>query len=238
MDLRLFTKNATQSANCECVEFQKEIVMTKLVTDNQGREVARLARDINLSRSVFQTALTNGMVEKFLRSLAPPVAKHQDVLKFIETIEIELPFDLNPEEYYQDESNRLFVYDGFDRDGDFVQQASSLKAGTKFRLNVHKIVVQKGATDAQIEEALAEGHLFEPTTICGVFATLMSAQPVGSEEGHLLNNGYVNLAYTMSLVARVDRYLHDWEWDAFGSERDDFRRWPRGSQVFSPARDA
>jgi hypothetical protein len=47
----------------------KEIVMTKLVTDNQGREVARLARTVDLPRASFQTALTNGTIKKFLLGL-------------------------------------------------------------------------------------------------------------------------------------------------------------------------
>lgn len=42
---------------------------SKLVSNNQGLEVAKLARDTGLSREVFQGALRDGSVKKFLKDL-------------------------------------------------------------------------------------------------------------------------------------------------------------------------
>lgn len=52
--------------------------MTKLVSDNQGREAARLARGMKLPRAVFQTALTDGTVEQWLRGLLPTKLQYPD----------------------------------------------------------------------------------------------------------------------------------------------------------------
>lgn len=52
--------------------------MTKLVSNNQGNETARLGRGMNLSRSVYQAALTDGTVEQFLRGLLPMKLQYPD----------------------------------------------------------------------------------------------------------------------------------------------------------------
>lgn len=233
LSLRLFsTKCCTIRISRVSVQnfYTEEVVMTesKLVTDNQARELGRMARTVRVPRATFQTALGDGTALKFLRGLVPP-----QTLDFLGTIEVELPFDLNPAEYYTDERDGLFVYGGFDQGGHLVQQAESLPAGTKFRLNVHEISAKNGATDAQIETALGEGYPFDPTTVCGFYAAMMSAQP-NDEEGHLLNNGYASLAYTSFSVAYVRRNLSDWKWHVVAWESGD-RGWSRGCRVFSPA---
>lgn len=164
--------------------------------------------------------------------------KSQSILKFVATIEVELPFDLDPAAYYTSERGRLFVYGGFnayggfDHSGNMVMQAEPLPAGTKFRLNVHEIIAKNGATDAQIRSALGR-HIFDPTTVCGMYAAMMSAQPNGEAEGHLLNHDRANLAYTSSLVANVYNTFGGQSWSARSWGRYD-SKWRRGSRVFSP----
>lgn len=56
----------------ECANLKQGVIlMTKLVSNNQGLETARLARDAGMPRDVYQIALTNGTVKKFLTGLMP-----------------------------------------------------------------------------------------------------------------------------------------------------------------------
>lgn len=202
--------------------------MTKLVTDNQGRKIALIARSLKLPHAVLRKAFSDGTVEKFLQSLVP-----QDLLKFVDTIEVELPYNLNPAEYYRDKPDRLYVRGGFGPGGDLLLQAPSLPKGTKFRLNVHDIAASYGATDTEIEAALGKGYLFDAQTVCGFYAAMMYMQPNG-EAGHLLTNGYANLAYTSSSVASVRHGSNGRRWHVRAGPRVD-HRWPCGRRVFSPA---
>lgn len=154
------------------------------------------------------------------------------VLTRIDTIEIELPFDLNPRDFYRDREG-LWVCGGFDG-GDVIRNARPLLAGTKFRLNRWKITAERGATDAQIEAALGQNHHFDATTICGIYAAMMTKQWNG-EEGYLLTDDYTTLAYLGGCVAVVDWYVDFGSWFACTWGRD-ICRWSQGPhQVLSPA---
>lgn len=61
----------------------------KLVSDNQGRETARLARGVGLERSAYQAALTDGRVEKFFRGLIPNPLEYPDWVRKHMTPEFE-----------------------------------------------------------------------------------------------------------------------------------------------------
>lgn len=225
--------------------------MTNVITPSKPMTAKQIDKAVSHYRSILEkhrdkigssTAVQKvlGRTDYLTEQLAVirKYVKAQSVLKFVATIEVELPFNLDSAEYYTSEYGRLFVYGGFNAYGGFghsgnlVLQAESLPAGTKFRLNVHEIVAKNGATDAQIRAALGR-HIFHPTTICGMYAAMMSAQPGGEAEGHLLNNDRANLAYTSSLVTNVYNTFGGLSWSARSWGRHD-SKWRRGSRVFSP----
>lgn len=70
----------------------------KLVTDAQGREFARLARGMRLPRATFQTALTDGTGEQFLRGLVPNSLEYPNWVRKHLTPEFEATELRNPGE--------------------------------------------------------------------------------------------------------------------------------------------
>ena len=48
---------------------RKEILMSELVSDNQGRETARMARNVGVPRQRYQVALTDGTMQQVLCAL-------------------------------------------------------------------------------------------------------------------------------------------------------------------------
>lgn len=72
--------------------------MIKLVSNNQGTETARLARNERLPREVYQRALTDGRVGKFLRGLVPNPLEYPSWVREHETPELESTELRNPGE--------------------------------------------------------------------------------------------------------------------------------------------
>lgn len=74
-----------------------------LVSDNQGRETARLGRNIGLERAVYQTALTDGTIQRVLCAIrdglpittGSPLGYPDGVLEHL-TPELEAPTVRNP----------------------------------------------------------------------------------------------------------------------------------------------
>lgn len=154
-------------------------------------------------------------------------------LKFRGAVKVTLPFDLEPVEYYKEDPG-LAVFDGFGQGGHLINQAKPLKAGTTFQLNIHDIdsSPEEDVSGLFIESLLGESCRFDPATICGVYAAMMSEQPTGGV-GNLLNDGRVNIAFTTMSVACVYRDIQASLYKAYTWQRDG--SWPHGFRVFSPA---
>ncbi len=135
-----------------------------------------------------------------------------------------------PKTFFQNRKG-LRVYNGF-RDS-IATRAETLEPPATFGMNFHYISSKNGATDAQIETALGDSHLFNETHVCAVIAEMISTQG-GGKEGLLLNKGFVNIFYTSSHVVLV-RWLADLdEWLVLATERER-RWWLQGHQVFVPS---
>lgn len=154
------------------------------------------------------------------------MAKEKSVLKSIEKkVEVKVTENHSPKEFFKDRKG-LYVWNSFINN--IVENAKETKAGKEFKLDSFELL--KTAWDEEIEKDLPKKHIFSETDVCAIIASLIEKQPK-REEGTLLNNGYLNIFYTPSLVVFV--YWDDGEWFV----RDWLRGyyWAGGSRVFSPA---
>lgn len=125
----------------------------------------------------------------------------------------------------------LWVWDGFRES--IAARAEAIDAPTNFGVDFHEITAPNGATDASIETALGDDHLFDENTLCAIIAEMISVQE-GGKEGLLLNNGYANLFYTSGLVVRVRWRAEGGKWDVDSWHRGGGGGWDRGRRVFAP----
>lgn len=160
--------------------------MTKLMTNNQGLNFAKLGRDKGVTAAAFEEACGNGKVNDFLAGLMPQkrLALHGEVL-LPERVE---PFD--PHEFFKTRKG-LYVWNGF-RDN-ILPAAKPVEHVPERKAALFEL--EKAANDAEIRAELPEGHVFENASeFCAHLASLIEAQPNG-EDGDLLNNGYATIRY-------------------------------------------
>lgn len=152
----------------------------------------------------------------------------EKVLKEIEkSIAVGTQKAFDPKEFFKDREG-LWVGSSFE--SKIVEKAEPSPA--ELKLEVASYVLEKDATDEDIEKALPKEHLFSELEVCIAIASLIEKQPKG-EDGALLNTGDWNLFYTASCVVDVswDSSGRFWVVSAWGRG---VNGWHAGERVFSP----
>lgn len=145
-------------------------------------------------------------------------------------IEAKVAEKFDPNEFYKQRPG-LYPWSSFMER--VLPKAECVEQGKSFIADSFDL--KKDSTDAAIEAALSEKHIFSETDACALIAELIKKQPNG-EEGALLNNGYVNLFYTEAFVVGVYWYAGFGEWYVLAWFRGAYA-WSADSRVFSPATD-
>lgn len=136
--------------------------------------------------------------------------------------------DHNPSFFYQRRSG-LLIGESFRHL--VVAKARLTEVGTIFRV-VHWDMTRE-ISDIELKIGGEKRvHLFDETQVSAIIALLITCQPMG-EKGPLLNNGYANLLYMTSCVARVYWSFDTRRWGINACARDD-NGWVAGRRAFSP----
>ncbi len=126
--------------------------------------------------------------------------------------------------------NGLWVYDGYTNL--VASKAKPVESGTTFNSDIHEIGRPQGATDAEIEGALPNGHFFDETAVNAIIAEVRAKQPNG-EKGRFPTDRVI-LIYLSSCVVYFHWGAGDSEW-VVGAWRRDDDEWGAGGWVLSPA---
>jgi hypothetical protein len=140
------------------------------------------------------------------------------------TVALTNPHD--PDAFYQTRTG-LYVYRSF-RDR-IVRLALPTQSASPVTLR--RFVLDRAATDDDIEAELGPNHLFTESEVCWIIVEMIEKQE-GGAAGDLNNSGNANQFYTPSCVVFVYWLADDREWLVYTWGRDDFV-WGAGDSVFS-----
>jgi hypothetical protein len=130
------------------------------------------------------------------------------------TVTVPLTKPHNPDAFYQRRDGLYVFLDFRDR---LVRRAKRTQSASPVTLR--HFVLERDATDKDIEAELGPNHIFTESEVCWIVAEMIGRQE-GGTAGDLDNTGNANLFYTPSCVLLVRWLGVDREWRV--------RTWPRG----------
>jgi hypothetical protein len=142
------------------------------------------------------------------------------------TVTVALTNPHDPDAFYKTRTG-LYVYRDF-RDR-IVRQAKPTQSASPVTLR--SFVLDRDASDKDIEAELGQNHQFSESEVCWVVAEMIGKQE-GGTAGDLDNTGKANLLYTPSWVVRVRWLADDCEWFVLTWRRGGLD-WDAGNSAFS-----